>query len=103
MTMTAKPKSTKLQLQHEISDMVFEVSSIAIDSRGALYNHCDKLSDQSKRRVCILANMSGKLQMLEKYIDDIGVYIVHSQVEKIFKEAQLIYTRLNEEVNAIEQ
>lgn len=101
--MTAKPKSTKLQLQHEISDMVSEVSSIAIDSRGALYNHSDKLSDQSKRRVCILANMSGKLQILEDYIDDIGVYIVHSQVEKIFKEAQLIYTRLNEEVNAIAQ
>lgn len=101
MTMTEKPNSTKLQLRHEISDMVYEVSSIAIDSRGALYNHEDKLSDKSKRRVCILANMSGKLQMLEEYIDDIGVYIVFPQVEKIFKEAKLIYDRLNEEVNAI--
>lgn len=103
MTMTKKQLSTKLQLKHEISDMVFELSSIAIDSIGTLYNHCGKLSDQSKRRVCVLANMSGKLQTLEEYIDDIGVYTVHSQVEKIFKEAKLIYDRLTEEVNAIAQ
>ena len=103
MTMTEKPKSTKLQLRHEISEMVYEVSSFAIDSREALYNHNDKLSNQSKRRVCILANMNGKLQTLEKYIDDIGVYIVFPEVEKTFKEAKLIYDRLTEEVNTIAQ
>ena len=101
MTMTGKPKSTKLQLRHEISEMVYEVSSFAIDSREALYKHNDKLSDKSKRRVCILATMNGKLQTLEEYIDDIGVYIVFPKVEKIFKEAKLIYDRLNEEVNDI--
>lgn len=56
-----------------------------------------------KRRVCILANMNGKLQTLEKYIDDIGVYIVFPEVEKTFKEAKLIYDRLTEEVNTIAQ
>ena len=103
MTMTKKPKSIKLQKRERVLDIVNIVSELAIDNRGALYDYADKLSDKSKRRVCILAKLSGEIQVLEKYIDDIGVEIVYERAQKILDEANLIATRLIEEVDSIEK
>lgn len=98
-----KPKSIKLQKRERVLDIVNIVSELAIDNRGVLYDYADKLSDKSKRRVCILAKLSGEIQVLEKYIDDIGVEIVYERAQKILDEANLIATRLIEEVDSIEK
>lgn len=103
MTMTKKPKSINLQKRERVLDIVNIVSELAIDNRGTLYDYADKLSDKSKRRVCILAKLSGEIQTLEKYIDDIGVEIVYERAQKILDEANLIATRLIEEVDSIEK
>lgn len=103
MTRTEKPKSIRLQKQERVLDIVNIVSELAIDNRGVLYDYADKLSDKSKRRVCILAKLSGEIQVLEKYIDDIGVEIVYERAQKILDEANLIATRLIEEVDSIEK
>ena len=103
MTMTEKPKSKKVQQSERILDIVNELAVFALDAREVLYHYADKLSDRSKRRVCILAKLSGEIMTLEKYIDDIGVEIVYQKAEKIFDEAKLISDRLTEEVNTIAQ
>lgn len=66
MTRTEKPKSIRLQKQERVFGIVNIVSELAIDNREVLYDYADKLSDKSKRRVCILAELSGEIQVLEK-------------------------------------
>lgn len=103
MTMTAKPKSKKLQMREKVIDLLDEVSEFTFDARMALYNYGDKLSNRSKRRVCILERLKSELETLEKYIDDIEVEVVFKRAEQIFNEAQLLSKHLNEEVDSIEK
>lgn len=103
MTRTAKPKSIKLQQEERIQDLVMELAGFALDTREVLYNYGESLSNTAKRRICVVAKLSGEMLTLEKYSDAIGLEIVVERAERIFEEAKDLSNKITEEVNAIAQ